>query len=85
LRPVPGLSRRSIRSSPSFNEGLIKNGRRRVIFVSGDHVEPTDFVKSLIESYGFTPIYLGGLATGGRLQQSGGPFAGRDLVDFGSR
>jgi len=49
-----------------FNEGPIKNGGRRVIFVSGDHLEPTDFVKSLIESFGFTPIYLGGLATGGR-------------------
>jgi 8-hydroxy-5-deazaflavin:NADPH oxidoreductase len=67
-----------------FSEGPIKNGGRRVIFVSGDHLEPTDFVKSLIESFGFTPIYLGGLATGGRLQQAGGPLAGRDLVDFGS-
>jgi predicted dinucleotide-binding enzyme len=67
-----------------FNEGPIKNGGRRVIFVSGDHSEPTDFVKSVIESFGFAPIYLGGLATGGRLQQAGGPLAGRDLVDFGS-
>ena len=67
-----------------FNEGPIKNGGWRVIFVSGDHLEPTDFVKRLIESFGFTPIYLGGLASGGRLQQAGGPFAGRDLVDFGS-
>jgi 8-hydroxy-5-deazaflavin:NADPH oxidoreductase len=24
-----------------------------------------------------------GLATGGRLQQAGGPLAGRDIVDFG--
>jgi 8-hydroxy-5-deazaflavin:NADPH oxidoreductase len=67
-----------------FNEGPIKNGGRRVIFVSGDHPEPTDFVKSVIESFGFAPIYLGGLATGGRLQQAGGPLAGRDIVDFGS-
>jgi hypothetical protein len=67
-----------------FNEGPIKNGGRRVIFVSGDHSEPNDFVKSVIESFGFAPIYLGGLATGGRLQQAGGPLAGRDLVDFGS-
>jgi 8-hydroxy-5-deazaflavin:NADPH oxidoreductase len=66
-----------------FNEGPIKNGGRRVIFVSGDHLEPTDFVKRVIESFGFAPIYLGGLATGGRLQQAGGPLAGRDLVDFG--
>ena len=67
-----------------FNEGAIKNGGRRVIFVSGDHSEPNDFVKSVIEGFGFAPIYLGGLATGGRLQQAGGPLAGRDLVDFGS-
>jgi len=67
----------------SFNEGPIKNGGRRVIFVSGDHLEPIDFVKSVIESFGFAPIYLGGLATGGRLQQAGGPLAGRDIVDFG--
>jgi hypothetical protein len=40
--------------------------------------------RALIESFGFVPIYLGGLATGGRLQQAGGPLAGRDLVDFGS-
>ena len=67
-----------------FNEGPVKNGGRRVIFVSGDHLEPTEFIKSVIESFGFVPIYLGGLATGGRLQQAGGPLAGRDLVDFGS-
>jgi 8-hydroxy-5-deazaflavin:NADPH oxidoreductase len=66
-----------------FNEGPIKNGGRRVIFVSGDHPDGTDFVKSVIESFGFVPVYLGGLAIGGRLQQAGGPLAGRDLVDFG--
>ena len=67
-----------------FNEGPTKNGGRRIIFVSGDHPEPTEFVKSVIEGFGFVAIYLGGLATGGRLQQAGGPLAGRDLVDFGS-
>src|SRR6478736_2415910 len=66
-----------------FNEGPIKNGGRRVIFVSGDHPEPTAFIRQLIESFGFTAIDLGGLATGGRLQQAGGPLAGRDLVEFG--
>jgi predicted dinucleotide-binding enzyme len=66
-----------------FNEGPIKNGGRRVIFVSGDHSEPNDFVISVIESFGFAAIYLGGLATGGRLQQAGGPLAGHDIVDFG--
>ena len=67
-----------------FNEGPAKNGGRRVIFVSGDHPEPTEFVSNVIESFGFVPVYLGGLAIGGRLQQAGGPLAGRDLVDFGS-
>jgi predicted dinucleotide-binding enzyme len=67
-----------------FNEGPMKNGGRRVIFVSGDHPEPNELVRSLIQSFGFVVVYLGGLATGGRLQQAGGPLAGRDLVDFGS-
>jgi 8-hydroxy-5-deazaflavin:NADPH oxidoreductase len=66
-----------------FNEGPVKEGGRRVIFVSGDHPEPVRFVKDVIESFGFAPIYLGGLVVGGRLQQAGGPLAGRDLVDFG--
>jgi len=67
-----------------FNEGPVKNGGRRIIFVSGDHPEPKQTIKSLIESFGFVAIDLGGLATGGRLQQAGGPLAGRDLVTFGS-
>lgn len=69
--------------SVRFNEGPAKNGGRRVIFVSGDDSEPKKVIKGLIESFGFYPIDLGGLVTGGRLQQAGGPLAGRDLVDFG--
>jgi predicted dinucleotide-binding enzyme len=66
-----------------FSQGSAKDGGRRVIFVSGDHAGPVEFVKNLIASFGFAPIYLGGLAVGGRMQQAGGPLAGRDLVDFG--
>ncbi|PYN83334.1 MAG: hypothetical protein DMD87_30245 [Candidatus Rokuibacteriota bacterium] len=75
----------ALKSLPAWNgnEGPVKNGGRRVIFVSGDHPEPTAFIKQLIESFGFTAVDLGGLATGGRLQQAGGPLAGRDLVEFG--
>jgi 8-hydroxy-5-deazaflavin:NADPH oxidoreductase len=69
--------------SDRFNEGPAKNGGRRVIFVSGDDAVSKEFVKGLIESFGFYPIDLGSLVTGGRLQQAGGPLAGRDLVDFG--
>jgi predicted dinucleotide-binding enzyme len=39
-----------------FNEGPVKNGGRRVIFVSGDHPEPTAFIKQLIVSFGFMAI-----------------------------
>jgi 8-hydroxy-5-deazaflavin:NADPH oxidoreductase len=66
-----------------FNEGPEKNGGRRVIFISGDDPEAKEFIKELIKSFGFEPIDLGGLVTGGRLQQAGGPLAGRELVDFG--
>jgi predicted dinucleotide-binding enzyme len=33
----------------------------------------------LIESFGFAVIDLGGLVSGGRMQQAGGPLAGLDL------
>jgi predicted dinucleotide-binding enzyme len=62
-----------------FNEGPVKGNGRRVIFVSGDHDEPKTFVKGLISKFGFVPIDLGGLVTGGRMQQAGGPLAGLDL------
>jgi hypothetical protein len=50
----------------------------------GDDSEPKEFTKGLITNFGFEHIDLGGLLTGGRLQQAGGPVAGRDLVDFAS-
>jgi predicted dinucleotide-binding enzyme len=62
-----------------FNEGPVKGNGRRVIFVSGDQDEPKAFVKDIITKSGFVPIDLGGLVTGGRMQQAGGPLAGLDL------
>src|SRR6267154_1176545 len=56
-----------------FNEGPVKGQGRRVIFVSGDNEESKRVVKDLIESFGFAAINLGGLVTGGRIQQAGGP------------
>ena len=62
-----------------FNEGPIKGDGRRVIFVSGDDADAKAAVKRLIESFGFAVIDLGGLVSGGRMQQAGGPLAGLDL------
>ena len=62
-----------------FNRGPTNGQGKRVIFVSGDHEESKRVVKELIESFGFAAIDLGGLITGGRIQQAGGPLAGLDL------
>ena len=63
----------------TFNDGPVKGQGKRVIFVSGDDEESKRVVKGLIESLGFAAIDLGGLVTGGRIQQAGGPLAGLDL------
>jgi len=56
----------------------------RIVKAFNSIVTARFIIKQLIESFGFTAIDLGGLATDGRLQQARGPLAGRDLVDFGS-
>jgi hypothetical protein len=63
-----------------FNEGPVNGQGKRVIFVSGDDETSKRVVKDLIESFGFAAIDLGGLVTGGRIQQAGGPLAGLDLI-----
>src|SRR6516164_1526668 len=62
-----------------FNQGPVTGQGKRVIFVSGDDQASKRAVKDLIESFGFAAIDLGGLVTGGRIQQAGGPLAGLDL------
>ena len=62
-----------------FNQGPVTGQGKRVIFVSGDDQASKRDVKDLIESFGFAAIDLGGLVTGGRIQQAGGPLAGLDL------
>jgi predicted dinucleotide-binding enzyme len=57
----------------------VENGRR-VIFISGDEAVSKKTVGDLLESVGFSPIDLGTLAVGGRLQQAGGPLAVINLV-----
>jgi predicted dinucleotide-binding enzyme len=59
-----------------------ERGGRRVIFLSGDDAEAKSEVTALFEDAGFVAIDLGGLVTGGALQQLGGPLAGVNLVQL---
>jgi 8-hydroxy-5-deazaflavin:NADPH oxidoreductase len=63
----------------SFEEGPRQGRARRVLFVSGDDVPSKQSVQDLITELGYVAIDLGGLDEGGRMQQAGGPLAGRDL------
>jgi predicted dinucleotide-binding enzyme len=51
-----------------------------VLFVSGDDLASKQTVQQLITELGYAAIDLGGLDEGGRMQQPGGPLAGRDLL-----
>jgi hypothetical protein len=51
-----------------------------VIFLSGDDAEAKSAVTALFEDAGFAAIDLGGLVTGGPMQQLGGPLAGVSLI-----
>jgi predicted dinucleotide-binding enzyme len=55
-------------------------GGRRVIFISGDDDDAKSAVASLFEDAGFAAIDLGGLATGGVMQQIHHPLAGVNLI-----
>jgi predicted dinucleotide-binding enzyme len=57
-------------------------GGRRVLFLSGDDVGAKSEVIALFEDAGFVAIDLGGLATGGVMQQVGGPLAGVNLIQL---
>jgi 8-hydroxy-5-deazaflavin:NADPH oxidoreductase len=55
-------------------------GGRRVIFISGDDADAKAQVAALFEDAGFSAIDLGGLATGGLMQQIHHPLAGVNLI-----
>ena len=59
---------------PKFHDG------KRVIFVSGDDKDAKAVVIGLVNDFGYAPVDLGGLVSGGRMQQAGGPIAGYDWV-----
>ena len=59
-------------------------GGRRVLFVSGDDADAKGQVSAILEKAGFAAIDLGGLASGGKLQQfPGGPLATLNLIKLG--
>jgi predicted dinucleotide-binding enzyme len=55
-------------------------GGRRVIFISGDDADAKAAVVALFQDAGFAVIDLGGLATGGAMQQIHHPLAGVNLI-----
>jgi predicted dinucleotide-binding enzyme len=55
-------------------------GGRRVIFISGDDADAKAQVAALFDDAGFSAIDLGGLATGGLMQQIHHPLAGVNLI-----
>ena len=58
-----------------------QGGGRRVLFLSGDDTAAKADVAALFTAAGFSPVDLGGLAEGGRMQQLvTGPLAGLNLV-----
>ena len=80
---VPGAL--LVKAGNTFSAELLgadprEEGGRRVAFLSGNDVPAKAAVAELFDSAGFFPIDLGDLATGGRMQQFGGPLAGQDLV-----
>lgn len=56
---------------------------RRVLFISGDDEAAKMTVKEILEKVGFAIIDLGGLATGGKVQQADGPLASLNLIKLG--
>ena len=80
---VPGAL--LVKAGNTFSAELLgadprEEGGRRVAFLSGNDVPAKAAVAELFDSAGFFPIDLGDLASGGRMQQFGGPLAGQDLV-----
>jgi predicted dinucleotide-binding enzyme len=59
------------------------DGGRRVLFVSGDHADANQTIAALIADLGFSPLVLGALHEGGRLQQFGAALVAQNLSRHG--
>jgi predicted dinucleotide-binding enzyme len=57
----------------------VPDGEQHVLFVSGDDTAAKAGLRSVLEANNFAVIDLGDLATGSRIQQTGGPLGGLDL------
>ena len=55
-------------------------GGQRVLFLSGDDAEAKAQVGGILAKTGFATVDLGGLVSGGRLQQFGGPLPALNLI-----
>jgi 8-hydroxy-5-deazaflavin:NADPH oxidoreductase len=64
----------------NFEKGPLHGEARRALFVSGDDRSAKRAVQDLIVELDYFPIDLGNLDEGGRMQEPGGPLAGRDLL-----
>lgn len=61
-----------------------QGGGRRVLIMSRDDAAAKGEVSAILETVGFATIDLGGLASGGRLQQfPGGPLPNLNLIRLG--
>jgi predicted dinucleotide-binding enzyme len=70
---------------PKLEADPIVNGARRVVFISGDDDDAKKQVGTLLAGFGYSVIDLGNLRDGGLIQQVGGPFVMRNLLEEGER
>jgi predicted dinucleotide-binding enzyme len=70
---------------PTLEADPFVNGARRVAFISADDKGAKKEVEALLAGFGYSVIDLGNLCDGGLIQQAGGPFAGRNLLEEGER
>src|SRR2546426_10043814 len=56
-----------------------------IVFISADDDGAKKRVETLLKAFGYSVIDLGNLRDGGLIQQAGGPFAGRNLLEEGER
>ena len=58
---------------------------RRVLFVAGDDEDAVAIAQHLVSDIHLHPVYIGSLATGGRLMELGGALSGLELFIDGGR